>query len=143
MTVQVRTDFTNYPFILSGKGAQREAETIAQDAGRTTPLVKYTVMTYVGATGKWSPYTTIATEVPCGIYLGGDITAAELVAGDVVNRPILVGGLGCTVDESQLVFENSLTLESVVAALSVTTRIALSWLGIFSEATIDGDELEN
>jgi hypothetical protein len=268
MTVQVRADYTNYAFILSGSPYSREAETIAQDAGRSAALAPFTVMALNPATNKWVPLTDVApaltsaflvcganggnlaawqavsdgefsftvdgevinvtgidtssitaltqivdilqnavigkanvyydvlndtfrfesktqgtlstitvlsavsggsgtdisgasflngasgtgtatqgtggggVDIPQGIYLGGSITAAELVAGDVVNRPILIGG-ACTVDSSLVVLENSLAVTDIVEARNETIRGVLASKGIFLEDTIDADELEN
>lgn len=81
-------------------------------------------------------------NIPRGIYLGGSITAAELVAGDVVNRPILVGGC-CTVDSDLIVLENSLAVTDIVVAKDDNIRGVLASYGIFLEDTIDADETEN
>ena len=53
-------------------------------------------------------------DVPQGIYMGDDITAAALVAADVVDLPILLRG--AMFDEDRLVLENSLDLDDVVGA---------------------------
>lgn len=81
-------------------------------------------------------------DSPRGIYLGGSITAAELVAGDVVDRPILVGGC-CTVDSGQIVLENSLAVTDVVESKGDIIRGVLATNGIYLEDTIDADEFEN
>lgn len=76
-----------------------------------------------------------------GIYMGDSITAAAIVAGDVSNCPMLVGGR-CSVDENQLVLENSLTLSTVLPS-GKTIREEMEDAGIYVEATIDIDEYEN
>ena len=81
-------------------------------------------------------------NIPTGIYLGDSITAAELVAGNVVNRPVLVGGC-CTVDEDQLVFEGGLTLNSVVVSEFCTIRSQLASRGIYCEDTENITNFEN
>ena len=53
-------------------------------------------------------------DLPQGIYMGDDITAAALVAADVVDLPIILRGI--MFDEDKLVLENSLTLDDVVGA---------------------------
>lgn len=53
-------------------------------------------------------------DVPQGIYMGDDITAAALVAADVVDLPIILRGV--MFDEDRLVLENSLDLDDVVGA---------------------------
>lgn len=81
-----------------------------------------------------------AAEV-AGVYLGDSISAAKIVAGDVPDNPVLVGG-ACTVDGSQIVFENSLTVNSILPS-GKTVREELALLGIFVEDTIDIDGFEN
>lgn len=151
MAVQDRVDQKNFPFILSGQSLSKDNETILQDAGRATPLARFTVMARIAASLKWVPLTDVTavdgTAIARGIYLGDDIAAADLVAGDVVGAPILVGG-GCTVDTQQLVLENSVTLADVVVAAvaAVGTHVVeddLAAFGIFVESTLDIDELEN
>lgn len=75
-------------------------------------------------------------NLPAGIYTGDEITAAALVAGDVIDSPILVGA-AVLVDTNQVVLENSLTLNSVVIALNKTINAALANIGIFVEETVD------
>lgn len=81
-------------------------------------------------------------NLPAGIYTGPEITAAAIVAGDIVDSPILVGA-GVLVDQNQIVLENSLTLNDVVVALNKTIQAALGDVGIFSEDTIDIASIEN
>lgn len=151
MSVQSESSIENTPFVLSGNSKIRESETILQDAGRTAVLAFGTVMGRNLSTAKWEPFSDEAAEdgtaIPQGIYVGDEITAAALVAGDVVNCPILVGG-DCTVDRSQVVVENSKTLNTVIAAAanSPVRKTVQDWLadkGIFVETTEDIDELEN
>lgn len=156
MGVQGRTDFTNFPFVLSGETVIKDNETLLQDAARVTPLVAKTVMAQVAASGKWVPLTDVAaldgTNTARGILLGDDITAAALVAGDVVGVPMLVYG-PCTLDSSQVVLENALTAASVCSDDPAgadngpvnVRRIEddLRRIGINLEATIDINKLEN
>lgn len=156
MTVQARTDQTNFPFILSGNTFTKDSETILTDGVRSTPLLPRTVMAQVAASRKWVPLTDVAaldgTNAARGIYMGDSITAAALVAGDVTNCPILVGGC-CTVDGGLLVLENSLTINSVCSddpagadnGVVNTRRVEddLAQIGIFVKSTIDIDKLEN
>lgn len=118
MAVQGRTDFTNYSVILSGGVVTKSNETILTNAGRTTPLVRGTVMAQIAASRKWVPLTDVAaldgSNTARGIYLGeDDITAAALVAGDVTGVVIAVLGTPASLDSSLLVLENSLTINSV------------------------------
>lgn len=95
---------------------------ILTNAGRTTPLLTNTVMARVVATGKFVPWTSITatdgTAIPCGVYVGPEITAAKIVAGDVNDCQILVGF--AEVEEGKLVFENSRTLADVIASSDAT-----------------------
>lgn len=76
-----------------------------------------------------------------GIYLGESITAAKIVAGNVSDSPMLVGG-NCTFDISQIVFDGGvITLDSILVNGN-TVRMELAKLGIFAETTIDIDSFE-
>lgn len=153
MSVQNRADITNVPFIRSGDTFSKEAETIAQDAGRVAVLAPYTLMAKVAATGKWVPFSdetaTDGSAIPAGIYLGDEIAAATIAAGDVENAPILVGG-SCTIDQNQLVIENSKLLTTVINATGGADNIFIQTVvdyleqrGIFVEDTVDIDGFEN
>ena len=98
----------------------------------------------VSASGKWVPFDPDAVngaQVPRGILLVDSVTAAALVAGDVTGQAILVGG-DCTVDGSQVVFDDGASTVDTVLAGGGTVRDALANVGIFVEATeaIDGYE---
>lgn len=104
---------------------------------------KFTIA--VTASGKWVPFDPDAVngaQIPRGILLSDSVTAAALVAGDVVDQAILTGG-GCTVDGQQIVFDDGVSTVDTVLAGGQTVRDALAIYGIFIEDTIDIDELEN
>lgn len=157
MAVQGRVDLTSVPFFLSGRTVVRDAEVILTNGARTTPLKQYTLMGQVAASRKWVPLTDVAaldgSNTARGIYVGDDIPAAALVAGDVANCPVVVGGDLATFDSSLLVIENSVTLNSVVSDDPagadngvVNTRIVaddLARIGFYAEATVDIDNFEN
>ena len=82
------------------------------------------VGTVTAATGEPS------VAVPAGIYMGSEITAAALVAGDVDDQALLVGS-DKMIDEDKIVLENSLTLASVVVATGRTIRQHLEDMGIY------------
>ena len=149
MAVQASRDNQNFEIVLSGISLVSEAETLLQDAGRATPLVYGTLMAKVAASQKWVPFTdetaVDGSAIPQGVYLGADITAAALVAGDVVDRPILEGG-ALTIDVQQLVIENSKLLTTVITVGTTdlrTVRDHLMAKGIFTESTVDITDLEN
>ena len=151
MAVQTRVNNDTTPFILGGQSLIKKG-VIAQNVARATVLKKYTVLAQVASTGKYTPYvsgtTTTGASVPSAIYLGDDIAAADLVAGDVGDLDILVGG-GCLVDKNQVVFDDgTLTNASVVIAIAnafwtMTAEKCLSLFGIFQQDTIDISEIEN
>lgn len=154
MAVQTSQNFQVKPFILSGRPLVKEAETIAQNAQRATALAPYTLMGKVSATGLWTPFGDISgtdgTAIPAGIYMGDSITAAALVAGNVVNCPILVGGAGVTFDEDQLVIEELVSppedLDTILTIDTIdqrTIRERLYALGLFAESTMETDAYEN
>jgi hypothetical protein len=149
MAVQARRDNTNFPFILNGMALTKGDQTVVQDAGRATAMALYTVMTYDPATAKWNSWTdetaTDGTQYPKGILLRA-LTAAEIVAGDVSDVPIMVGGLGVLVNEDLLVIENSLTLATVINVptnLNSTAEGELNKIGIWPEIAASMDLLEN
>jgi hypothetical protein len=85
---------------------------------------------------------TDGDAIPQGIYVGPDIPAADLVAGDVVDNQILVGA--ALFDVNQLVIENSKTLNTVINATGgadniniKTVRDYLADKGLFAEDTTD------
>ncbi len=148
MSVQGRSDLTNNPFILTGMSLVKNNETLLQDAGRSTPLAPFTVMAKILASGKWVPFTDetvveTGAAVPQGIFLGDAVTAADLVAGDVVGQTILVGG-ALTYDDAQLVIENSKTLATIVKATTAVDNVFVKTVGdlledkgMFAESTVD------
>ena len=153
MPVQNRADLNNNPFILSGTSLAKNAEVLLTDAGRSVDLVRLTLMSKVAATGKWVPFTdetaTDGTGIPQGIFLGDDVAAADLVAGDVVDQSILVGS-ALTYDDAQLVIENSKLLTTVILATggadNVFTQTVADYLenkGMFAESTVDIAGFEN
>lgn len=149
MSVQVRRDNTTVPFLRDGSVSYvRESEILLQDAGRSGDIVKHTLMAQISATKKWATFTdetaTNGTALVKGIYLGDDITEAAIKAGDVVDLPILVGGL-VTIDKAQITIENSKTLDTVVGGAAVDNHRVeddLNRIGIFVETTVDIDVLE-
>jgi hypothetical protein len=75
-------------------------------------------------------------NVPAGIYIGEDITAAALAAAHVHNCPILVAG-PATINSTELVFEGGLTLTTAIPTLHKTIEDVLLGLGLTPEACID------
>lgn len=149
MAVQNRSDLTTEPFILSDESDVVNGD-IAQDAQRATDLLRNTVMAKVAASGLWTPWNSVVgtdgSAVPRGIYRGDDIAAADLVAGNVEDVPILVGN--ARVNESLVVFDDdTLNAESVIGAATIgaiTGRDALeAEANIRLELTVSISEHEN
>ena len=141
MVNQISTDHIVQTFVLQGNPIESQFEVILQDAGRTTDLEIYTVMAQIAATEKWVPLTDIAatdgTAYPLGILYSPTVPAADIVAGDVANQIILVGG-EIIVNEGLLVFENSLDLTTVIGAGTIharTIKMALADIGIRTKET--------
>ena len=148
MAVQASTNNTNVAFIRTGFSLVKNS-TIAQDGSRSTVLAYGTLMAKVSATQLWTPFidetATDGTAIPQGIYLGQAIAAADLVAGNMVDSLILVGG-ALTIDEGQLVIENSKTLATVITVGTTdlrTVRDQMANRGIFVEDTVDISSFEN
>lgn len=140
MTVQVTTQNDTRDLILSGQGISPDQETILTDAGRTTPLEFGTVMSKVAASQKWVPLSDVAavdgSALPQGIYVGSQIAAADIVAGDVLDAPIISGGDAVVVDENLIVFDDEGTPETIDTIIGAgveqrTVRDELARRGIF------------
>lgn len=133
MAAQYRLDIGTTPFVLKSLPGRRiDDAVIAQDAGRTEPLAPYTLMAKISATSLWVPWTDITavdgSAIPRGIFapgeLGGEeILAADIVAGDVTDVPIITFGI--EFDEDRLVIENSLTLETEILTSDATAVYAI------------------
>ena len=148
MAKQVALDNSNVPFVLTGSPLSKGAAVILQDATRTAVLAPNTLMAKVSASGKYVPYTdpaaTDGTAIPRGIYVGGEIAAADLVAGDISDCPIIIGG-NITIDTEQLVLENSVALTDTIGTgvYLATVEDYLANIGIFVESTIEIDSAEH
>lgn len=149
MAVQGRRDITTIPLLKGGKTFVRN-QIIEQNAARTTALLYGTVMAYNATTQMWVPFVGLADvegeSVPRGVYLGDDILAATLVAGDVEDIAILLGGC-CRIDGQLLVWDDDTrSAVSIVNPGTIEARTAgqcLADVGIFIEDTEDISEYEN
>lgn len=81
------------------------------------------------------------TDKPAGIYMGNEITAAALVAGDIDDQPLLIGS-DKMIDEDMIVLENSLTLADVVVATGRTIREELELMGIYPRKSINDQQIQ-
>jgi hypothetical protein len=99
----------------------------------------------VTAGTQWVPFDPDAVnggQIPRGILFIDDVTAAALVAGTVTDQTILVGGC-CTVDSSQIVFDDGVSTLDTVLSGGDTVREVLAKNGIFAESTVDIAGYEN
>ena len=142
MAVQRATNLDNKPFVLSGEAKNKSKQTVVQDGGRSGDMVENTLMSHDPATSKWTSFTneaaTDGTQIPTGI-LARTLLEADIIAGDIVDVPIIVGG-PITIDSAKLVIENSKTLATVVNVptnLNKTVEELLRLIGIFTESTVD------
>ncbi len=147
--VQTEIDNSTVPFIrFSGPAAIQQDGILLQDAGRgAVALVQYTLLAYNPTSKKFVPYTnnaaTDGTAHPAGIYLGPDITGADIVAGDIADLLVLVGSAFYDVD--QLTIENSKTLDTIITVGTTDLRSVrehLRTLSLFDEDTIDASSFE-
>ena len=124
-------------FWLRGDYDVKDDLTILTDGGRAIPLAKYTLMAQIVATLKLVPMTslvlTTGASVPFGIFLGEDIPAADLVAGDVTDQQIAVLGEPADFDIDKLVFDQgTLDIDDIIDTGTIqatTIRSKLSQLG--------------
>ncbi len=149
MSVQVSKNSSNRPAILDQSLAvSRDNAILLQDAGRAAPLVQYTLLAKVPASGKYVPFsdeTAIdGTAFPDAIYLGPEVLAADLVAGDVEDVIILEGG-DCVFDKEQLIIENGKLLSTIIGAgiNQKTVERVLKEIGIFMGASDETTSFEN
>ena len=99
-------------------------------------------VTAVGKLVPLDPSAVDGSQLFAGIYTQADITAAAIVAGDVTDIKMITGGKACIIDEEQLVFENSVTLETQLQD-GRTLRKVMADIGIFTTETQDISNLEN
>ncbi len=150
MGVQARNDLTNKPLILdSGLALSNDSAVLFQDAGRGAPLLFGTLLAKIAATGKYVPFTSEVavdgTAHPSAVYTGADVPAADLVAGDVEDSIVLLGGT-VVIDKNRLHIENAKTLATVIGAGTLaakTVEDALNDRGIFLGESEDTTSFEN
>ena len=153
MAVQSRSDNTTVPLILSENSLVKNGTVMDLNAQRLGPILRGTLMAkVVGADELWTPWVAVngidGSAVPRGIYLGDDISLAELsdAEGMIEDVPILVGN--ATVNENLIICDQDiLNFESIIGAATiwaVSGRLALkSAANIYLEDTVDISEFEN
>lgn len=120
-------------------------------ASTITVLTAGSAGTDISGTGFLNGLTTVGTvtaatgettaSIPSGLLMSDDIAAALIVAGDVDDQPLLIGG-GKLVDEDLIILENSLTLASVIVADGRTIRQHLQDLGIFPRKSQNNQQIQ-
>jgi hypothetical protein len=150
MAVQSRGNIDTTSLILTTRQNtyRQDNGTILQDVGRTVDLVYGTLMARNLSTGKWEPFTdetaVDGTASNFGLFVGDDIAFADLVAGDVLDAPIITSGV--TIDEDKLTIENAKTLDTVIGATTVdarTVRDELRKVDIITTTTQSASAAEN
>lgn len=159
MPVQVSGVNQDFPLILQGEAMVLDNETILTNGSRAVPLKTGTIMSQIASTKKWTPWLNAnlgdntGLQYALGIYIGDDIPAATIVAGDVTAVPILVGGAGVQLDFSLVVFDGGNdglqtkptrdSIATVPTGLALRAEAILNMKGIFLTTTIALDNTEN
>lgn len=106
---------------------------------------KWTITVAAGS-GKYVPLKVNGKDGAqrvAGIYIGEEIAAADLVAGDVANAPILYAGGVCTIDGAKIVSDGDYASAlATVLPSGRTAREELALLGIFDVTTVSLSEAE-
>ena len=98
----------------------------------------------VAANGKTVTYDSEAvdgSEIPDGIFMGTDILAATLVAGDVLDNPVIYSGL--KFDEDKLVFDNGTDTLDTLTATGRTIRAELELMDLVGQSVDVTTNFEN
>lgn len=98
----------------------------------------------VTANGKYVPFIPAnvdGSEIPLAIFMGDDIATADLVAGDVIDNPVLVNG--AKFDESKLIFDDGATTLDTVLSNGKTVRDNLYDLLLIPVNTQTASRAEN
>jgi hypothetical protein len=98
----------------------------------------------ITANGKYVPFDPALVDgsgIPLSILMGEDIAAADLVAGDVVDQPVLF--TGAKIDEDKLVFDDGTTTLETVLSNGKTVRDELHDLGLIPTTTATASRAEN
>ena len=146
MEVEARLNISTNKLVKGGEMFAESGLVVEQDAARgTADMLINTVMVMDPSTEKYQPLTSLVatdgTSIPVAI-LAQTIAAADIVAGDVPDVAMYVGG-AAVVDVDMLVLENSLTLDNVLTDLDKTIKQALRDIGIFTAPTIAIGGYEN
>lgn len=140
MSVETTTNIEQRSFLLEGTHKTKTDATLTTDAGRTTDVAPWTLFGFNPATGKYVPWASdLATgaQTNLAIYQGDAIASADIVAGDVTDLAVVIGGER-SFAEDLLVFDNGTdTLDTAVGTgtAQTTARKMLADLGLFAKKT--------
>jgi hypothetical protein len=107
--------------------------------GTTDFSLGYVFTITVVADGNWVPWEVDGVggvEVPAGILMIDSVTAAALVAADITDQTMLIGGC-VTVASDMIVFDDGSSTLATVLLNGDTVSDALAKIGIFTEQTVD------
>jgi hypothetical protein len=143
--VQVRLDNNTLPLVRNGVPEYRHG-TITQDAQRAVPLLQNTVMALNVVTLLYVPWINVGAgngeAFPIAVYIGDNILAADLVAGNIEDCPFLVGGAAVEIDESLLVYDQGLLNRDSVIGVT-NGELSLRNKGFYMMDTVDQTQFEN
>lgn len=139
-------DQTNdtFKFLSAGEGVGQSLSVLAAVSGGAgtdisgASFLNGLAATLVAGTG------AVTAGVPAGVIVRA-LTAAQIVAGDVANVPIINLGRGLILDQDQVTLENSLALTDIVYAndKNKSIRDCMNEIGITFKDTVSIDEYEN
>jgi hypothetical protein len=132
-------DGTKFTFVSNTQGLESSVSVLSA-TGAGTDISGASFLN--GLTGTGTATAGTAGQFPMGI-LRTALTAAAIVAGDVTGVDIITGGAKLALASDQVVYENSLTRNSVCAAINKTIEGGLNELGIFLSSTVDVASYEN
>lgn len=130
-------DGNAFVFISPNSGLPQSSITVlsAVSGGAGTDISGASFLNGLSATGTVTAATGGDGEnIPAGLYWGIDIPFATIAAADVDEQNVLIGKT-VELDESKIVLEGSLTLDSIVVETGKTIRKHLSDIGIFARST--------
>lgn len=133
--MEARTEFDTSTLIIGGEGRTKTDGVLTQNGSRSGNLVTGTLLGLIASTGKFVPAdpTDPARSANLAVYIGADITEADIIAGDVSGLDLLVGG-DVTIREDLLVLENG-ALDDASGGGTNTMRQELQRVGIFVQET--------
>jgi hypothetical protein len=126
-----------YVFISPTVGEESAIGPLTDTGGAGTDISGATRLNGLTAVAVLTPATGMDdVNLPAGIYIGEDITAAAIAAANIPNCPILVGGTA-TINSTELVFEGGLTLATQIPTLHKPIGDVLLGIGLTPETCID------